>query len=72
MILSEYMEVIVLFIFPNGEKHLGAEVSTTPPKRLAWWPGFVAAVLQSGALCLNDFPTSRKCGNNEIQRLIPN
>lgn len=63
--------MIVLFIFPNGEKHLEAEVSATPPKRLAWWSGFAAAPLQSGAQHLNDFPASQKCGSNEIQRLIP-
>lgn len=63
--------MIVLFIFPNGEKHLEAEVSATPPKRLAWWPGFAAAPLQSGAQHLNYFPASQKCGSNEIQRLIP-
>lgn len=58
------MEVIVLFIFPNSEKILWVDISAIPAKILALLLGFVAAPL-------NDFPTSRKDGRNEIQRLIP-
>lgn len=70
IIWSEYMKVIVLLIFPDGEMHLGMEVSATPSKTLSWWPVFVSAPLQNSVVCLNDFPTSRKHGNDEIQRLI--